>query len=390
MSEEISKQQNLQTSHLDTEDEIDLLALAKTVWRGKKIIILVAIIFTLIGLFIANFTPKQYLSSTIIIPHMQVEKRNLGGIYSMAAMAGINLNSSSGNGLSPRIYPQIIKSIPFQKELMHVKLNFNGYEEKISLFDYYTDPKYSKFNILNFVKEYTIGLPSKIINLPSNIIGLIRGKEKIQNQFANTDKSLEVDINIIQLSEKERALIGLLNTSISLQFNKEGTISITAIMPEAKAAAQLGAKSQAILQKEIIKFNIAKSNEQLRFIQDRYNEKKKEFLVVQTKRALFLDRNKNITTSIAQVERERLQNEYQLVFTLYSELAKQLENSKIQVKKETPIFSILEPFSVPLNNIKPNKIEIVLIWLFLGGIVGIGWVFGKEYLKTLRKKWNNL
>jgi LPS O-antigen subunit length determinant protein (WzzB/FepE family) len=31
---------------------------------------------------------------------------------------------------------------------------------------------------------------------------------------------------------------------------------------------------------------------------------------------------------------------------------------------------------------------IVLIWLFLGGIVGTGMVFGKVYLKDIKEKWN--
>lgn len=357
------------------DDEIDLIALAKTAWSGRRTIITTTLIFMILGVFIAIFTPKQYKATTIMIP--QSSRQSSGGLSSLAAMAGINLNTSnSGTELSPSVYPQIVQSIPFQKELMHVKLNFDGYKEKISLYDYYTDNQYAKFNVLGFVKKYTIGLPG-------TIIGAIRGKKEI------VEDSVESLNTIIQLSSKERELISLLSGNVTLEVDqKAGNITLTSIMPEAKAAAQLGEKAQILLQEKITEFKIAKSNMQLDFVQERYNEKKKEFEVTQTQLAMFHDRNKNVTTALAKTEVERLQNEYQLVFSVYTELAKQLENSKIQVKNETPVFSIIEPISIPVEYFKPNRKQIVFIWLFLGGVVGIAWVFGKEYLRDIRKKWD--
>ena len=36
---------------------------------------------------------------------------------------------------------------------------------------------------------------------------------------------------------------------------------------------------------------------------------------------------------------------------------------------------------------KPKKSIIVAIWFFIGGVIGVGGVFGKLYLKEFRKKW---
>jgi len=77
-----------------------------------------------------------------------------------------------------------------------------------------------------------------------------------------------------------------------------------------------------------------------------------------------------------------------LIYGIYSELAKQLEQAKIQVKQDTPVFTIIEPISVPTKKSKPNRPMILFIWLFLGGILGTGIVFGKGYLKTIKKQWN--
>lgn len=379
-------QQPLPPQNNPQEDEIDLIALAKTAYSGRRTIITITLIFMVIGLFIALFSPKEYEAKMLMITQSSSGQSN-SGLSSLAALAGVNLNANStGGGLNAAIYPLMIQSIPFQKELMHEKLNFNGYKEKISLYDYYTDPKYKKFNAVNFVKEYTLGLPNKIIGIPNRIIRALRGKA----DTINRKNPIETDINLIQLSGEERVLIGILSSAVSLSFEKDGTIAITAIMPEAKAAAQLGMKAQDLLQEEIIKFNIAQANEQLAFVQERYNEKKKEFEEAQTQLAMFHDKNKNITTAIAKTEVDRLQNEYQLVFSVYTELAKQLENSKIQLKKETPIFSIIEPISIPVEYSKPNRKQIIIIWIFLGVIIGIGWVFGKAYLRDIRKRWNEV
>lgn len=49
---------NLQQNQPMEEDEIDLLALAKTLWNGRKTVIKTTLIFMILGLFIAIFSEK--------------------------------------------------------------------------------------------------------------------------------------------------------------------------------------------------------------------------------------------------------------------------------------------------------------------------------------------
>lgn len=375
MSEEIHNPQNLQTPPLADNDEIDLIALAKTAWNGRKTIIKVTLVFFIIGLFIAIFSPKQYSVTTVMVPQAGGGQNKLGGLSSLAAMAGFNLDMSSGSELSPVIYPRIVQSIPFQKELMYTALNFKGYDEKINLIDYYSDPEYSKFNILGVVKKFSIGLPGTILKA-------IRGKAK------ELDVSLKEEYGIIQFSFIEKGLSDLLKANVYLDIDtKNGYITLTAIMPEALLAAQLGQKAQSLLQKYITEFKIEKAQAQLSFVEERYLEKKEDFIQAQKTLAQFRDQNKNVSSAIAQTEEERLQSEYQIAQSVYTELAKQLENSRIQVKEETPVFSIIEPISIPNQSFAPKRKQILFIWGFLGGIVGIGWIFGKHYLVNIRKRW---
>ena len=102
------------------DDEIDLLELTKTIWNGRKTILKTILIAGIIGVIIALLSPKEYTATTTIVPQTSSSTSKLGGLSSLAAMAGFNLdNVTSGDILSPTVYPEIVSSVPFQMELMN-------------------------------------------------------------------------------------------------------------------------------------------------------------------------------------------------------------------------------------------------------------------------------
>jgi len=357
------------------EDEIDLLALVKTVWKGKRTIILSVIIGAILGVAVAILSPKEYTASTVMVPQLGSDSQSkLGGLGSLAALAGISLDMSSGGGeLSPMVYPQIVSSIPFQLELMNTPLNFQGHAIPITLFEYYT--KFSKKSVLGTITKYTIGLPGVII-------GAIKGKPKALS-LPNDSSTQPILLTNDQYSVK-KALDGI----VSLDLNaKEGYITLTTRMPEALPAAQLAQAAQTLMQQYITTFKIQKAKANLDFIQGRYNETKAEFEKAQVSLALIKDRNKDFTSGLSNIEAERINTRYTISYSVFQELAKQLEQAKIQVKRETPVFTIVEPVTVPSEKSKPKKAMIVFIGLFLGVLAGTVIIFGKEYLKDIRTKW---
>lgn len=359
------------------DDEIDLIALAKTAWNGRRTIIKTTLLFMVLGVFIAIFTPNQYSVTATLVPQASSGSK-LGGLSSLAAMAGFNMDMGTTAELSPAIYPKIVQSVPFKLELLQTKIDFEGRDNAISLYDYYTDNENQGFNLLGSIKKYTIGLPGLIISA-------IKGKQ--EETIVVQDAQLEV----IALSKEEYGILKSIGASVSLSADvKEGTLSLTASMPEALASAQLGQSALTLLQRYITKYKIEKAQAQLDFIQERFFVKKSEFEKAQINLANFRDRNKFMSTAIAQTEEERLQSEYQITFSVYNELAKQLETAKIQVKEETPVLTVIEPITIPNEKTEPKRAMILFIWTFLGGIIGIAWVFGKVYLVDIRKKWKEV
>ncbi len=363
-------------SQLPEDDEIDLIALAKTGWEGRKTVIKTVVVFMAIGLFIAIFTPKEFTASTTMVPASDSKKIG-GNLSGLASLAGINLGSMGGDsGISPTLYPQIVNSIPFQKELLQTPLTIDGQSKKVTYSHYYTDI-YSP-GLLGYLKKYTIGLPGLLIKA-------VKGKPK-----SVTDPSSLVP-EIQSISNEENGLIKQLSGQLSLDVNgKDGYITLVATMPEAISSAELTHRAQELLQQYIISFKVLKSSESLKFIQERYAEKEKEFKAAQNQLARFRDRNQFVNTALAQTTLERLQSEKELAQGVYFELAKQLETQQIQVKEDTPVFTVLKPVSVPIEKSKPNRLLILVIWTFLGCIVGIMMVYGKEFLGAAKKQWNGM
>jgi len=359
-------------------NEIDpLIAMFKTMWIGRKTILLSVFAGTIFGVIVALLSPKEFVASTIMVPQLgsdnQTKMGGLGGLGGLAALAGINIDMNQGAELSPMIYPQIVSSIPFQLELMNAPLNFQDYQKPITLLDYYT--KDIKPTIIGTLKKYTIGLPSLIAKG-------IKGKPR---EFSVRNDST---LYPMRLTDNQLKVQKALEQLVILDINsKEGYLTLTAQMPEPIAASQLAKKAQTLMQSYITEFKIEKAKANLNFIQARYNETKSEFEKAQVSLALVNDRNKNFTSGLPQVESDRLQTRYTIAFTVFQEMAKQLEQAKIQVKKETPIFTIIEPVTVPSEKSKPNRPLILFTWIFIGGVVGTIILFGRSYIFTIRRQW---
>ena len=197
--------------------------------------------------------------------------------------------------------------------------------------------------------------------------------------------------NICRVSLDDVKLFKNIANQLALELNpKEGYVKIDFSMPEALPAAQMTEKAKELLQKAVTDFKIEKTKEEYIFIEGRYKELKKDFEKKQATLAYFRDRNQGLITSRSKSRLESLQSEHNLAYTIYSELAKQLETQKIKLKENTPVFTVIEPVSVPVIKSKPKRVMIFIIWLFLGILTGVGVVFGKVFHRSFKNKIENI
>jgi len=353
--------------------EIDLLVIAGTVWRGRILVLKTTLLSVLFGLCVALLTPIEYDAWTKLVPQSSKSVTKLGGLSSLAAMAGFNLDMTGGSeSLSPLVYPQIVGSVPFQLELMNCKFTFSDVDHPVSLYEYYME--IAKPTLFSLLGQYTI-------ELPSTILLAIKG-EKGGSRQANPNDP-------ISLTRKQEKMRKEMAKRVSLSVEEMGYLTLRASFHESLLSAQVANQARELLQQYITRYKVKKATDQLVFVEERYNEKKKEFEKAQELLAIFRDQNKNVSSAMAATQESRLQSGYTIALNVYNELAKQLEQAKIQVKEDTPVFSVLEPAVVPLLRTKPQRAVILLLSLFIGLVIGVTVVFGKHYFSNVGTKWKS-
>jgi hypothetical protein len=356
------------------DDEIDLIAIAKTLWEGRKTIIKSIIYFILIGFGVAILSPKEYVAGGVFIPQVSDAKTAGGSLSGLAAMAGISLgNGGLGAEISPAIYPQVISGTSFSKELMGVKIKVSNVKQEVTLFEFLNDIQSP--SLIDIAKKYTIGLP-----------GLL--KEAI---IGNKEPKGDFQVGVEVLSKDEYNVKKKISEILNLDVDDEiGYVSISAKMPEALAAAQVAQKAQDLLQEYVTNYKISNVQKDLHFIEERFAEKEKEFYEAQEKLAHFTDQNKNITSAYVKTQFDRLSSDYQLKFNIYNELARQLEQAKIKVTEKTPIFNTIQNITVPNEKTAPRRGLIMVLFTILGLSFGIGMVYAKGIVSEFKNRWKDI
>jgi hypothetical protein len=188
----------------------------------------------------------------------------------------------------------------------------------------------------------------------------------------------------MSVSADEEGLFKALERILSLSVNaKDGFVSLSAEMDDPMMCALVAKEAQKILQKSVINYKIKSASEILVFNQKQLSLKKIEFDSLQNQLALFKDSNLNIVDSRFENRLSGLEAEFFLVSSVYQELAKQLEQSKLQVSKDTPIFSVIKPVTIPNKRSAPKRTQMVLVYLFIGFILGSCYVLIKEPAKSI-------
>jgi uncharacterized protein involved in exopolysaccharide biosynthesis len=346
------------------EDFIDIIALLKTLWTGKKVILITTILFFVIGCVVALLSPVVYTAQTSFVPQVSADQMSSSkvGLGSLASLAGINLNqgsSTSDSYLSPLLYSKIANSDEFSLKLIEEELiSLNG--DKFSIKQYMLSDTNISFNLIGFIKKYTIGLFLKNDNE-------LKSKETVNGY------------NFI--SQEEFGLLKSFKGKFSVILNdRDGNIEVIASDKDAFISTQLVNIITKNLQARIIELRTNKIKERLEYSKNQYEQKQIEFNILQNNVADFKDSNKNISTARFMSELQKLESEYQLQQSILMSLASEFNNNKIKLNKDTPIFTVIDEVSVPNKRSEPKRSLIVIIYIFLGLVLSTVYLLAKDLL----------
>jgi uncharacterized protein involved in exopolysaccharide biosynthesis len=142
-------------------------------------------------------------------------------------------------------------------------------------------------------------------------------------------------------------------------------------MPDPTVAATVASLSLNYLTNYITNYRTGKSRQQVKFLSQQVTSARRRYKAAEYGVSAYRDRNRSVYLNTAKIEEQRLQADYLLAQGVYNDLAKQLEQARIKVQEEAPVFQVLEPARVPLRKSEPKRTMITLGFAIFGAIIGL-------------------
>lgn len=342
--------------------EMNYLELIRKTFSYKRRLLIFTLAGLILGILIAFTSPKEYTSSSLVILEELDRGGQLGQMGALAGLAGISLPQMQDEQtvLSSELFPDVIHSRDFLLGIMKESFYFHTKGKEMTLEEYYMDEKPG-----NIVKKTV----SFILSIPARIIGLFSSEEVVvtDDQSGNDEAAV---VPYVSVSSSEIFTMNQLKERILID-NKMKLIELEVTMPEALIAAKVNAMVFKKLIEYTTEYKTAKQKVSLEFIEERVKESEDKFLQAQMKLASYRDSNQGIVSRRAMTKEEQLEFEFDIAFNIYNSMKQELEQAAIQLKKDTPIFTVMEKASIPLGPSKPNKPLILIFCLFLGFLIGV-------------------
>lgn len=346
---------------------IDWMDILRRIIAIRKTLYKAAGVGVVLGIIIALSIPKQYTVTVTLSPEMGGDKAG-GGLASLASpFLGGAATSNSPDALNATLAPDIVASTPFILELFNTRVQTLDNELDTTLVTYLEEEKSSWF--------------SYIAKAPGMAIGAVKS---LFTEEADTASVL----NPFQLTEEEAAKVKGLRRSILAEVDKKTAMTtITVTLQDPKVTAIVADSVVAKLQQYIIDYRIKKAKEDCAYLEQLYKERQQEYYEAQSKYAHYFDSNRNIALQSVRAEQERLQNDMNLAYQVYSQVAQQLQVARAKIQEEKPVFAVVEPASIPLLPSGTSKKVIILGVLFFTILIVGSWkILGQEYWKTFKNQ----
>lgn len=348
--------------------EIDWMDILRRIIAIRKTLYKAAGIGVVLGIIIALSIPKQYTVTVTLSPEMNGDKTS-GGLASLASsfLGGAATSNSSNDALNVTLAPDIVASTPFVLELFNTRVQTLDGELDTTLVTYLDEQKQPWWGYIKAAPGLAIGAIKSLFTEETDTISVL-------NSFQLTKEE----------SEKVEGLRKVLTADVDKKTAKT-TISVT--LQDPKVTAIVADSVVAKLQQYIIDYRIKKAKEDCAYLEELYHERQQEYYDAQSKYAHYFDSNRNIALQSVRAEQERLQNDMNLAYQVYSQVAQQLQVARAKIQEEKPVFAVIEPATVPLEPSGTSR-KVILVGIVFLAICGTGaWkLLGQEYWQQFKSK----
>ena len=362
--------ENQLNNQYNDEQEIDIMEMISKLWKRRSMIIKWCIVGAVIGLIAGFSIPKTYTAGVTLAPELQ--QRTSSGVSSIASMMGVNLNNSV-DAISVEMFPDVVHSTPFIVELFDLPVTFERKDSVITT------------TLVEYMKEYQKS-PwwSAVIAFPFKVLGWcidLVTPDKVE------EESTDTILDPTNLPKKERMIVKFFDKSIMINVDKKTSKTTMSLqMQDPLVVATVMDAVTENLKDYMSTYRTSKARQDVENLQVICDQRKADYHKAQQTYAKYIDANKNVILQSANAERERLQQEMNLAYQVYSQVATQLEGARVQAEQAKPVFVIIDPVTVPIRKTAPSKAKMLVVFTFLAGCCAAGWVlFGEEYWEKFKE-----
>ena len=334
-------------------EEPTLGQLWQDIKKHKKLYYKVLGITFIVSAIITLSIPNYYKCTVMLAPEMSGAKTG-GALSGLASSFGINLGGASAgaDAIVPTLYPDLMNSVTFRASLFPIKIQREGETATMTYYEYLKDGQ--------------------------KVPWWSQAKKALFSIFAGPEPDVD-KVNTFKLTKEQSGIIKLISEKVVCDVdNKTNVITINVTDQDPLIAATMADSVQKHLQAFITDYRTRKARVDLAYNQKLFKESKARYEEARKRFANFSDANRNMLFESKRSERTELENEMQLQYRAYSQIAAQLQLAEAKVQEETPAFTILQPATVPIQKTGPKRTSTIFILLILAIFASTIYIFNKE------------
>ena len=323
---------------------INIQALVGVVKNDRRKFIAWLCGFGIAGIVVAFSIPKEYSTTVTLAPETSGNSM-LSSVTSLASMVGLyNDANPTGDAIYPEIYPDLMGSTDFVVSLFNIKVKSKDGSVHTTYYDY----------LNHYQKRTWWSYPFLAM---SKMINKLKGEDGV-----HSDK-----VNPFWLTREQEGVVKTIGKNVSCSVDKmTSVISITVVDQDPYISAVMADSVKNVLQKYITNYKTTKARNDLKYIEGLYDEAKDKYVKMRQRYAAYSDANTDVILASARLKQEDLENDMQLQYNIYNQLAQQVQMARAKVQERTPAFTVIQAASVPLKHCNKPKVLYLAVFLFLG------------------------
>ena len=348
------------------ESSIDFGKIFKDLLRHKWLYFKVLPIAFVLAAIYALSLPNYYNCTVKLSPEMSSGKSGASGLAALASSFGFNIGQGAGGmgteALFPTLYPELVNSTDFKTSLFHVPVTIEGDKEK--------GEKDCTMSYYHYLRD-----EQKVTWWSAAIGGTIKA---LISLFKDEEEGGE-KLDPFRLTKPQADIVEALDKKVVCDVDKKTmVITINVTDQNAVICANMADTVKTRLQKFITDYRTSKARVDLEYNRKIAAETKARYEKARRRYAEFADANQDIILESVRQKLTDLENEMQLQYNAYTQVAAQLMAAEAKVQEETPAFTTLQSATVPVKKSGPKRAQMCLIFLFLAFLGTTAYILYKE------------